>query len=138
MGVDKLAGVLFLMTGVVITAGSAVLEIANDAAASDLRLTSLTEGRLILLSKGILFPSEVTRALMSAKRESSLCSRHICFTDSRVYVKPGTHRTFLSVKERMRPVEDIARTGMSPMHVARDRLPFAARKISLHGRLFIK
>ena len=95
MCADELAGVLPLRAGVVstllplgagvvITAGSAALEIASDAADSVVRLTSLTEGRLMLLSKGILLPSDVTKELTSAKRESIFCSRHICFTDSSV------------------------------------------------------
>jgi hypothetical protein len=84
LGAGVVSTLLPLGAGVVITAGSAALEIASDAADSDLRLTSLTEGRLMLLSKGILLPSDVTKELTSAKRESIFCSRHICFTDSSV------------------------------------------------------
>ena len=66
-----------------------------------------------------------TRALVSLNCASTRCSSQSWVTERRVYLKSGTHRTFLMTRRMYVPSEALAMTGMSPMYVALATLPSA-------------
>ena len=79
----------------------------------------------------------MTSALTSAKRASMRCSRQSCRTDRSVNWNPGTNRTLRKTSRRLRPVESLATTGMSPMWDARYSRQSAALKRSSQGRRLV-
>ena len=74
----------------------------------------------------------------SAKSESMRCSFHIWFTDSNVYLNPGTQRTLVKTIRCHVPSVEHASTGMSPMHDACSTPPPADVNVSPQVRTLMR